>query len=129
MSYATALYVAILFVMLARFVGTMTIIVLLALIVLPQVNARPQIAVTIDRAPPSSPVPSSPVPSSDQRMTTKEPMHDALARWHSRPLLLINYLDMDLIQVQGLPKCGSESNSDCIEVPDYPWTWYKSPQS
>jgi hypothetical protein len=123
MSYATALAVALLLAVLVRFAVTVTLTVLFALTVLPQASVSPRLPLSIDLG-----KTGLAMPGGDQRVTGREPMHDALARAHSRPLLLINYLDRDVIEVQGLPKGGSAIESDCIEVPHYPWSWYTRPQ-
>ena len=62
-----------------------------------------------------------------RRITSLEPLHDALARWHSRPLLLVNYLDNDQIQVTPFPKEDEWGISLGIRDPlPEPWDIYVS---
>jgi hypothetical protein len=124
MPFVTLVSIALLLCLLTCVVLVLILIILLVRAEPPQTNVMPTFWFNLIRRPAGDRV----VPINARRITGREPLHDALARWHSRPLLLVNYRDNDQIHVRGFPKDGESGiDPEIIEVPLYPWDCYKPP--
>ena len=62
----------------------------------------------------------------DGRVTSREALPDALARWHNRPLLLINYLDREQLHETAFPTGESDVCTQFRVAPQEPWDLYKA---